>query len=233
MIILRLHSRDAAALAPHRTRAGWQLCGDGESLWLQCPDHAETECAALPCTERYHADNQGRLRLPGGTLPVAKTPAGPWLPLTEALPLQPGPPALPGRTREPLTISLVRSERAVTAGGMLLPLESLVPWVEKAPRLRLQRLQFAARADGQTFVRGTPLPPVAGVSFYMKGALALPCGWDFAPHVWSGWVEKALAVPAGALAVVHENATIELIGAEGFVPLTLGALRRTLQEAAS
>ncbi len=228
MLLLRLHADDAAALGPLRTRAGWALCEADGTLWLQCPDTAEAECAALPCGGRYRSDARGLLTPLHGTLPVAQAPAGPWLPLAEALAVQQVTAVMPGRTRERLTISLVRIGSESPAQALLLPLASLAAWVENAPRIRLNLLQFAAAADGRTFVRGTPLPPVPGSPFYLRGALALPCGWDFAPHVWAGWVEKSLAVPAGALALVHEDASMEMIGAEGFSPLTLAAVRRTL-----
>ncbi len=228
MLLLRLHADDAAALGPHRTSAGWALCEDGGALWLQCPDTAEADCAALPCAGRYRSDAGGLLTPLHGSLPVARAPAVPWLPLAETLTVQPVMPVMPGRTRERPGISLVRTGNEAPAQALLLPLPVLAAWVENAPRLRLERLQFAAAADGRTFVRGVPLPPVPGAPYYFCGTLALPCGWDFAPHVWAGWVEKSLAVPAEALALVHEDSRIEMIGAEGFAPLTLAAVRRTL-----
>ncbi len=180
---------------------------------------------------RYRSDARGLLTPLDGCVPVAQAPAGPWMPLAEILPVQSAVPGFPGRTRQRVEVALVRAGREQPAQALLLPLAELLPWVEQAPRIRLERLQFAAAADGRAFVKGTPLPPVAGTAFYFAGAMALPCGWEFAPHLWHGWVEKALAVPSGCMALVHSDARIELIGAEGFAPLTLAAVRRTLAAA--
>jgi MoxR-vWA-beta-propeller ternary system domain bpX2 len=228
MMVFAFHLPDAPSLAPHRTRAGWSACVENNALWLRCPDADAAECAALPAVARYRSDARGLLTPLEGTVPVAQAPAGPWLPLTEIFAVQSATPNYPGRTRQRLDISLVRTEREQPAQALLLPLAELLPWVELAPRIRLERLQFAAAADGCAFVKGTPLPPVPGAAFYFAGAMALPCGWDFAPHLWHGWVEKALAIPAGGLCLVQEDVRLELIGAEGFAPLTLAAVRRTL-----
>lgn len=228
MLLLVFSTTDASALAPHRTRAGWTACVEDGALWLRCPVADAAECAALPAVARYRCHDGARLTPLAGRVPVAPAPAGPWLPLTEMLPVQSAAPCFPGRTRQRLEVSLVRTEREQPAQAVLLPLAVLLPWVEQAPRIRLERLQFAAAADGRAFVKGTPLPQVPGAAYYFAGAMALPCGWDFAPHLWHGWVEKALAIPAGGLCLVHEDARLELIGAEGFAPLTLAAVRRTL-----
>ncbi len=228
MIVLVFSLTDAPALAPQRTRAGWTACLENGALWLRCPAADAAECAALPAVARYRCDSRGLLTPLEGSVPVAQAPAGPWLPLTEVFPVHPATPNFPGRTRQRLNVSLVRTEREQPAQAVLLPLAQMLPWVEQAPRIRLERLQFAAAADGRALVKGTPLPPVPGAVFYFAGAMALPCGWDFAPHLWHGWVEKALAIPAGGLCLVHEDARLELIGAEGFAPLTLAAVRRTV-----
>jgi len=229
MLILRLARKDAAALAPHRTRADWGLCADGDALWLRCPADSEAACAALPCVARYRSDARGLLTPLPGTVPVAAAPPGPWRALTDFLTIQPAAAAMPGRGAGKVAVALVRSEETQPAEALLLSVPDLLPWVEQAPRVRLERLQFAAAADGRAFVRGRPLPQLAGAAFYFRGALAVPCGWDFAPHVWPGWLEQAIGLAPGMAALVHEDAQMEVIGAEGFTPLTLAAVRRTLR----
>src|SRR5688572_13870184 len=159
MLLLRLHRADSVALGPFRVRAGFALCSADDALWLQCPDMAEEETASLPCVARYRMNGRGLLTPFHSTLPVAAAPAGPWLPLEKALAVQPVQPVMPGRTRERLALSIVPTEREMCAQALLLPLAELAPWVEEAPRVRLERLQFAAAADGRALVRGTPLPP--------------------------------------------------------------------------
>lgn len=227
MLLLHLDPADATTLGPYRTRAGWELCAMEESIWIRCPESALEECANLPCRGRYRSDNSGRLTPLDATVPVMMAPGEEWQPLIESILILPVASRMPGTPRERVELSLVRSERETTADALLLSLEELAVWVEQAPRVRLDRLRFAAAPDGRALVIGTPLPPVPGTPHYLCGALALPCGWGFAPHLWPAWVDKSLSLPSGAMALIHENARIEVVGQEGLSPLTLAAIRCT------
>ncbi len=228
MLILQITPDSAASLAPHRTRPGWGVCREGDVLWLRCPLDALEATAALPCAGRYRLDDQGRLIPWQGTLPVGRVPAGPWQPLQEFLTVESLPPLLPGRHRDKPGIPLERSSHEVPPGALLCRLTDLAAWAERASRLRLARLKFAASQDGRILVTGLPLPPLAGISCYFEKCLILPCGWQFAPPVLPAWVEQALALPPGGLALIHPQGRMEVIGQEGLTPLTLSALRRTM-----
>lgn len=233
MLFLQLAATDATSLAPHRTKAGWDVSVVEDCIWLRCPDQALVECASLPCLGRYRSSPAGQLIPLQATLPVMNSPAGPWQPLREFISIPPTPAGMPGRTRDKIRVRLVRSDRVAPAEALLLPVTELAAWTGQASRLRMEKLRFAASPDGRAFVIGHPLPPVPGVPYYKIENLALPCGWDFAPSIWRGWVKEVLAVPTDGLALVHEDARIEIIGAEGFTPLTLAAMRRTLAQQTS
>ena len=228
MIILHLTPGFLRALGPHRTRPGWEVCEENGSLWLRCPPDATGTAAALPCLARYRTDAAGRLIPLHATLPVGRAPAGPWHSLADFLTVQPLPALLPGRPPEKAIITMERSSHEVAPGAVLAAMAGLAAWAEQASRLRFAPLKFAAASDGRVFVCGTPLPPVPGTPCYFHGPLALPCGWDFAPPLWPGWVEQALALAPGEVALIDASARVEVIGQEGFAPLSLAALRRTL-----
>jgi hypothetical protein len=232
MLVLQLPMDAASLLGPHRMQAGWEVCQDlkENTLWLRCPDGARNATAALPCTARYRTDHAGRLIPWTGTLPVAKMPAGPWEALNVWLVAGAPPLSLPGRGQSRVDIRLERSSRERTPSALLLDLDSLLAWAETASRLRLSGLNFAASASGggRALVTGTPLPPVPGTACYFHGRLTLPCGWDFPPPLWPAWVEQCLSLPQEALALLDPSGRVEILEQEGFMPLTLAAVRRTL-----
>ncbi|MES2709498.1 MAG: hypothetical protein V4726_23075 [Verrucomicrobiota bacterium] len=230
MLILQLPADAAPLLGPHRTRAGWEICPAGESLWLRCPDQARERTVALPCLGRFQADAAGRLIPWSGTLPAGRMPEGPWEALADWLTAAPPTAVLPGRSQARMEVKLQRSGREQTPSALLVTLDHLLAWAETAPRPRLGKLKFAvSAADGRTLVTGAPPPPVPGVAFYFHNRLLLPCGWDFAPPLWPAWVEQSLALPQGAVALLESSGRVEILEQESFAALTLAAVRRTRQ----
>jgi len=229
MLVLHLHPGSLTALPPHRTRSGWEICEENGILWLRCPGESGdvAACAGLACVARYRSGPPGRLLPPAGTVPVARMPSGPWQSLADFLPVSPFPALLPGRSPQRLSVRLERSSQEMPPTALLVSLTELLAWADQASRLRFARLKFAAADAGRVLVTGTPLPPVPGVSWYFHGTLALPSGWDFAAPLLPAWVEQALALPPGAVALVHPDAPMEIIPQEALIPLTLSALRRT------
>lgn len=229
MLLLQLPGDSAESLAPHRTRPGWEWCAGEGALWLRISGDVESlqAAASLPALGRYQVDSRRRLVPLTGTLPIGREPAGPWLPLSELLPVLPPPALFPGRIDSGYKVELVRSSQVAEPGGLFTSLHALLAWAETASRARLRPLVFAASVEEKVFVGGAPLPPVPGQSFYFQERLALPCGWGFASPLRAGWVAQALAIPASSIALIHPPATVMEISQESFVPLTLAALRRT------
>lgn len=227
MLVLQLPADSPARLGPYRTQSGWEVCEENQTLWLRLPMEAAEAVAALPCLARYRVDARQRLIPLHGSLPTGLLPVGPWQSVEAFLTIAAPAAVLPGRQQEKLEITLTRSSCETEPTALLASLADLAVWVDKASRLRLGRLSFAAAADGRVFVRGTPLPSVPGTSWYFQGNLALPAGWEFAPPLRPAWVERALLPAPGSIALVEPHGHVELIGQEGFAPLTLAALRRT------
>ncbi len=227
MIVLQLPADSHARLGQHRTQSGWEICEENQALWLRLPEEAVARAAALPSLARYRVDVRQRLIPLLGSLPTGLLPLGPWQSLEDFLTIAAPPAVLPGRQQGKLEITLTRSSCETEPTALLARLEDLTAWADKASRLRLGRLSFAAAADGRVFVRGTPLPSVPGIPWYFQGNLALPAGWEFALPLRPAWVERALLPAPGSIALVDPDGCMEIIGQEGFAPLTLAALRRT------
>lgn len=230
MLVLQLDPDAAAALGPHRARAGWRICEEAGGLWLRCPAEDSDAAAALPCLGRYRLDGSGERLIPaGGTLPVVASPGGPWVKLADWLTPKPPSSVLPGRVARRLVVRLSRSGVEQPAATVLTDLRTLTTWAESASRVRMRELKFAASSDGRVLVRGTPLPAVSGLAFYVRGALLLPCGWELVAPLRADWVERSLSLPKDATALLHDDARVEVISQEGFAPLTLAALRLTAE----
>ncbi len=227
MFVLQLPADNPARLGPYRTQSGWEICEENQSFWLRLPEEATAPAAALPCLARYRIDVRQRLIPLQGSLPVGLLPVGPWQSPEAFLTITPPAAVLPGRQQERLEITLTRSSSETEPTALLASLADLAIWAGSASRLRLGRLTFAAAGDGRVFVRGTPLPSVPGTSFYFRGNLALPAGWEFAPPLRPAWVERALLPAPGSVALIDPDGSMEIISQEGFAPLTLAALRRT------
>ena len=227
MIVIQLPADSHARLWPHRKQSGWEVCEENQTLWLRLPEEDAAPAAALPCLARYRVDVRQRLVPLHGSVPVGLLPEGPWQSLDAFLTIAPPAAVLPGRQEERLGITLARSSCETEPTALLASLTDLASWAGSASRLRLARLTFAAAADGRVFVRGTPLPSVPGTPWYFQGNLALPAGWEFALPLRPSWVEQVLMLAAGSIALVDPGGGMEIIGQEGFAPLTLAALRRT------
>ena len=227
MLVLQLPADSPARLGPYRTQSGWEVCEENQTLWLSLPVEAAEPAATLPCLARYRIDARQRLIPLHGSLPTGLLPVGPWQSLEAFLTIAAPAAVLPGRQQGKLEITLTRSSSETEPTALLATLPDLAAWADKASRLRLGRLSFAAAADGRVFVRGTPLPSVPGIPWYFQGNLALPAGWEFAPPLRPAWVERVLLPAPGSIALVEPDGRVELIGQEGFAPLTLAALRRT------
>jgi hypothetical protein len=95
--------------------------------------------------------------------------------------------------------------------------------------VRLEKLTFAASADGRILVRGTPLPPIAGTRYYARAGIAVPCGWGWPSWLTVELVRAALEIAPGTVALFSPAGTFEEIPADQFVHATRSAVRLTVQ----
>src|SRR5262249_52549002 len=109
---------------------------------------------------------------------------------------------------------------------------ALADWSDyatRAPQVRLERLTFAASADGRAVVRGTPLPPIPGTRYYERAGVAVACGWGWPSWLTAELVRAALNIETGAVALFSPAGTWEEIPADQFVQATRSAVRLTAE----
>lgn len=226
MTVLRLASCHPDALLPHRNRPRWTCCATPTATWLRLPVTDTSLAAQIPTTGIFSENANGSLTPQALSLPTEPPPAGPWLPLTELIPVTPASCLLPATTENKLPFLVSHAGPTPPASALLASAGDLLHWAASASRFRMQTLTFAA-STSMAFVRGTPLPPINGTSFHFDGPLAIPSGYALAAHIDPSWVARAIPLPASAIALVFPPGEAEIIGPEAFVTLSLAALRRS------
>lgn len=226
MTVLRLASDHPDALLPHRNRPHWTCCATPSATWLRLPAADTSLAAQIPATGIFSENANGSLTPQALSLPSEPPPAGPWLPLTDLIPVTPDTCLLPATAENKLPFLVSHAGPTPPATALLATAADLLRWAASASRFRMQSLTFAASTQ-MAFVRGTLLPPINGTSFHFDGPLAIPSGYALAAHLDPSWVARTITLPTNAIALVFPPNEAEIIGPEAFVPLSLAALRRS------
>jgi len=223
---------DAASVSPLRQITGIEVGEAGATIWLRGRQQDETldaKLAALPAQARYEWLNSDQLRQIDRRIPGARLPALQWQPLDAWLQVQMPAAAMEADQPNPVPLRLVRSSCEQDPELLLTDLKELALFASMAARVRLERLQFAANADGKVLVRGRPLPSVPGLRFVLHSGVAVPAGFSWEPRVASSVLARRFAASDDALVVWNEDQTFFRLHSEQFVPLSRSALRATQQ----
>ncbi|HKK79330.1 MAG TPA: hypothetical protein VJ933_06855, partial [Phaeodactylibacter sp.] len=147
-LVLKFDLQDTAPLADLRTQPGLFVAKTDAAIWLKIKEASkelQPRLKALPAMQTY-ALREGLLfsmdaAVPEGQLP----PSINWTPLQKWL--QPEPPAsvLPplAPPKDRLPFRLVRSQVEETASALLVERGQWRQYADTAPKVRLERLQFA------------------------------------------------------------------------------------------
>jgi len=232
---ISLGREDAASLAALRLNPGLEVGAAAGFVWLRGnrgDKHLDAMLAALPARGRYERIAPNQLRRIDQRIPSSRLPEITWTPLQAWLQVEMPVPALPayGPRRAPLMLARSVEERA--PGLLLATLEDLKQFAATAAKVRLDRLQFAASPSGEALVRGSPLPPLPGRRFVLRGRVATPSGFSWQPAVGVDALEQAFGVSGDTLLVWTEDGTVTSLRGEQFVPLTRGALAATVRSLA-
>jgi hypothetical protein len=126
---------------------------------------------------------------------------------------------------EPLT--LVRSSIEQEPELLLTTIDEFKGFAKTAAQVRLDRLQFAANADGSVLVRGLPLPPLPGARFALHGVVAVPAGYSWQPAVSAEVLASRFGISGDTLILWYEDGTFTRLHSEQFVPASRSALGAT------
>lgn len=225
-LVAMLAPEDAAWLGRWRTLPGFEACEAEGHVWVRGSAH-HGKWALMPALDRFTADDSGRLTREGDLVPVRRLPDAIWMRLPDFLKVRPPAAALPAQSVMPLAWALVPSPQYREPALLTLSFEAFAIWGLSAPAVRLKDLKFAKSDDGRACVRGPVLPSLQGISWCIENGVATPAGWALPRGVTAALVATSLKLAPHALALVHEDATVEILPEEAFVEATRSALRQS------
>lgn len=172
----------------------------------------------------------------GGLTPLSKLPNFKWELLSQFLPIDLPKSAFPALVEATTKVRLVISEQEQKGIALLTDFEEWLKYVENAPKIRLQRLQFAVSEHRQVLVVGDILPPIRGRVFWQDGQILLPLGlafeWTLAAKLLAqkhDLGEKAILFFDTNSTELQKDISPQRIDLENFVDCTHSAVRLTKQ----
>lgn len=228
--VICLAREDAAALAALRRESGVEVAESGAEVWIRGPggnEALDTRLAALPIRERYELLAPNQLRSSGHRVPTGRLPELRWQPLSEWLLVESPTAGLPGDLPATVSLQLVRSTVEREPELLLTSLEEFAHFAARAPRVRLESLEFAAAADGRVLVRGKPLPSIPGQRLVLRQGVAVPAGFAWQPAVGAEVMARRLGASTEWLVLWNADGAITRFHGEQFLPASRSAIRNT------
>jgi hypothetical protein len=230
----RIATGDARAVAVLRLLRGVEAAevdGEAAALWIRGPDLSDDIDAALrrvPGLERFHLLPADLLATPDGRVPEARLPALAWRPIAQHFDIALPPPATAGDRPTSVVIRVVASSAERRASGVLTDVGAWETWCAGASEIRLQRLRFAARADGCLLVRGDPTPPIRGaIPLWEDTDILVPCGHVPAPDIGGEALRVVFGLADGDVALLGVDGAFEVIPGAAFAAASRSAARLT------
>ncbi|MFH6994447.1 hypothetical protein [Flavobacterium sp. FlaQc-48] len=153
-----------------------------DNIWIKdfSPEQLNSaEIQQLPYKTVYEA-KENLLFEKDKRLPSKKMPQGLlWAPILRALPV-----SLPGFNHnffgidQKLKVVLKPSEDVKEAFGLLVDYEELKPYIEWAPKYRLQPLNWVVLGK-KILIIGNPLLPIKGSTYWFDNHFLIPTGYNF------------------------------------------------------
>lgn len=220
-------------LAPIRHWSNLTVTLEKDGIFLHgfTPEQAGSlEVKTMPYHTLYRAKD-GKLYPEGSLLPVRDIPANEGWPMANALPL-----GLPWFNRNffgfrdspRIDIRLVPTAEEQPAAALIVPLEALAAWIETAPAVRLQALQWAVIDEEKAFLLGQPLLPLPGEAFWQKGDHLLPLGLDFELPVLEGALGRLLNPGSGHWLIWQTDGGYFNISKTDLAGLSISSFRATI-----
>lgn len=203
---------------------GWRQLHENEHVWL-CGDERLTEDArrrllAIGGLRLFDVGESGELTPLGRLTPVGSLPVSDaWSPLRECVqPILPAAGFTASRL-EPARVELVRCDTARDSHYLLAAATDWAAFAGTAPRIRLDRLEFAASADRRVLIHGHPLPFLSGQSYWELGRMLIPAGWELNLSIDPAAMCEILGLADDERALFHADPTRwERVPADAFIP---------------
>lgn len=218
-----------------RLESGIEVHQAADRFWLRGPrrDAAlEMRLRALPDAQRFDVLSEGQIRPWNSLLPAGRLPEGPWTAIGSWFPVELPVARLAGSGPRRIPATLVPSSRFEPPNLLIVRAAEWARYATIAPKLRLDRLLFAASRDGRALIIGEPLPPLSGMRYRETARVAIPCGWAWPAGIDAATIRLALGLETSELALFSSAGSWERIAGDDFVRATRSAARSLLSSGA-
>ena len=179
----------------------------------------------IPDSVTYSVHTSGKLTRDDETVPSAEIPEGPWQLLWDWHELKLPRAGFAARLDQPVVLRLVRSSLTTPINALRTTWKIWQQYVISAPQIRIDRFAFAMSERSEVLVRGTPLPPLPGRSYFESNGLFLPVGWRLDPDVGTAVARQVMKLDPETLAIFLDEGTFERIPQSSFVRASRAAVR--------
>jgi hypothetical protein len=230
-IWLEIKKESAEYLTGIRHWKNLKIAADERNFYLK--DFTEgqllsAELKSIPDAVLFQVKENKFFRI-NSLVPERKAPSSLlWTPVERGLPV-----TLPSmnhnyfRLNQTVKIRLMDSEEESEPAAMLTSFAMLSAYAEKAPAVRLVNLKWVLTGEGNVFIKGIPILPVHGDTFWKQGNSYYPSGSEPEFDVLSEMVEKKLQRNKTDVIVWNRDSTYHLIPENFFKILTLSSVRQT------
>lgn len=224
-----------ATLGPLRLVPELEITETEDSLWLRSHTSdatLEALLAALPASQRFVWMDGNLLRPRGSRFATAQLPDTGWLPLSKWFSVTLPRTALPAGPSHHSKLTLIPSNVPKEINAIVTTVPLWAAWAVNAPAVRLTPLRFAASVTGRVIVVGTPSPSLSGRPMTEIDGVIVPAGMTWSPVVSPLTVRQAIGAGKDEL-ILWDEAGVQLLSEELFVPASRSAARATLAELAA
>lgn len=225
---LRLPLKYKDKLSQIRVWKTLRMAIDEEDIWVRgiLPSQLHSpEIRSIPFKKIYF-QHDNALFLLGGNLPEERLKTGLlWSPINKALPVE-----MPAYNfnyfgvKETVDFKLVASNVEREAKALFVELDVLDTYIQKAPAVRLQSIQWTF-VNKKALLIGIPLLPIPGKSYWQSQNFLIPTGYDFEYPELSNFYHKNLQTASNQYIVLQPDNTYYKLPQEQLKPLTISSYR--------
>lgn len=226
-LVMIFAARDRDVLGSVRCQEGLLAAEGADGTWLRgiSASGIPPGIKQLPALHTYVLDEEEQLFPINKLTPVGKLPALSWQPLALFIPVALPVSMLPGSLPEPYFPRLIASDKVQQPGALLVKLADWKRYVEFAPLVRLNRLQFAVSGNDEALIIGAPLPPLPGKEYWLQEELLIPAGFDFDPPLAGVLALDEVNAGKDSLVLFDETGNWQRISLEYLLPARRSTVR--------
>lgn len=210
-----------------------KMSTQGQDVWIKGFTQEQihfTEVLSLPHKTIFE-QRLGQLFPIGGYLPQMRLPSGLlWSPISKALPVK-----IEKYNhnyfglQQQVQLQLQPSTEEQESYALKVDVAQAKAYIETAPAMRLAGIEWLVLNDDKVLFIGTPLLPLAGVTYWKSDNFLIPSGLGFNHNSVGSVLEKKLSPNGDSWILCEPPLTYSLLNKEWLKPLSIASFRKTLQ----